>query len=119
MSLLIFSEIFTIFEITKLMLTHHCKLILSNKYSQYILINTLQNTEIFQTNSVIIIDPLTGVNASKSSFKIDDIQRTFFQAFNLLSITKSKYDSFLSLQANNYSSKSYTNFVDELYDIAH
>ena len=65
MSLLIFSEIFTIFEITKLMLTHHCKLILSNKYSQYILINTLQNTEIFQTNSVIIIDPLTGVNAGE------------------------------------------------------
>ena len=32
--------------------------------------------------SLMILDPLTGFNASKSSFKIDEIQKTFLSAYN-------------------------------------
>ena len=32
--------------------------------------------------SLVIIDPLSGVNASKSSYKIDEISNTFYNAFD-------------------------------------
>ena len=42
--------------------------------------------------SIVIIDPLTGVNASKSSYKIDDIQNTFSEAFDFFQNEKIQYD---------------------------
>ena len=42
--------------------------------------------------SIVIIDPLTGVNASKSSYKIDDIQNTFSEAFDFFQNEEIKYD---------------------------
>ena len=42
--------------------------------------------------SIVIIDPLTGVNASKSSYKIDDIQNTFSEAYDFFQNEKIKYD---------------------------
>ena len=42
--------------------------------------------------SIVIIDPLTGVNASKSSYKIDDIQNTFSEAFDFFQNEKIKYE---------------------------
>ena len=42
--------------------------------------------------SIVIIDPLTGVNASKSSYKIEEIQLTFSEAFDFFQNEKIKYD---------------------------
>ena len=42
--------------------------------------------------SIVIIDPLTGVNASKSSYKIDEIQNTFSEAFDFFQNEQIKYD---------------------------
>ena len=42
--------------------------------------------------SIVIIDPLTGVNASKSSYKIDEIQNTFGEAFDFFQNEQIKYD---------------------------
>ena len=42
--------------------------------------------------SIVIIDPLTGVNASKSSYKIEEIQETFSEAFDFFQKEKLKYD---------------------------
>ena len=42
--------------------------------------------------SIVIIDPLTGVNASKSSYKIDEIQNTFSDAFDFFQNEEIKYD---------------------------
>ena len=41
--------------------------------------------------SIVIIDPLTGVNASKSSYKIDDIKNTFSEAFDFFQNEEIKY----------------------------
>ena len=42
--------------------------------------------------SIVIIDPLTGVNASKSSYKIDEIQSTFTEAFDFFQEEERNYD---------------------------
>ena len=42
--------------------------------------------------SIVIIDPLTGVNASKSSYKIEDIQNTFSEAFDFFQDEEIRYD---------------------------
>ena len=42
--------------------------------------------------SIVIIDPITGVNASKSSYKIEEIQNTFSEAFDFFQNEKIKYD---------------------------
>ena len=42
--------------------------------------------------SIVIIDPLTGVNASKSSYKIDEIQNTFSEAFDFFQNEQIRYD---------------------------
>ena len=42
--------------------------------------------------SIVIIDPLTGVNASKSSYKIEEIQKTFSEASDFFYNEKIKYD---------------------------
>ena len=42
--------------------------------------------------SIVIIDPITGVNASKSSYKIDDIQNTFSEAYDFFQNEQIKYD---------------------------
>ena len=42
--------------------------------------------------SIVIIDPLTGVNASKSSYKIDEIQGTFSEALDFFQKEERNYD---------------------------
>ena len=42
--------------------------------------------------SIVIIDPLTRVNASKSSYKIEETQETFSEAFDFFQNEKIKYD---------------------------
>ena len=43
--------------------------------------------------SLMILDPLTGFNASKSSFKIDEIQKTFLDAYNFFEKEKINYEN--------------------------
>ena len=42
--------------------------------------------------SIVIIDPLTGVNASKSSYKIEEIHNTFSEAYDFFYNEKIKYE---------------------------
>ena len=42
--------------------------------------------------SIVIIDPLTGVNASKSSYKIEEIEGTFIEACDFFQNEKLKYE---------------------------
>ena len=42
--------------------------------------------------SIVIIDPLTGVNASKSSYKINEIQGTFSEALDFFQKEERNYD---------------------------
>ena len=49
----------------------------------------------------MILDPLTGLNASKSSYKIDEIQKTFFEGFEFLSKEKIKYEKNQQTTNNN------------------
>ena len=51
--------------------------------------------------SIVIIDPLTGVNASKSSYKIEEIQETFSEAFDFFQNEKLKYDKEGKTKINN------------------
>lgn len=48
--------------------------------------------EIVNSNSVKILDPLTGLLASKSSYRKDEIKLTFFEAFNFLQAKQSSFD---------------------------
>ena len=43
--------------------------------------------------SLMILDPLTGLNASKSSFKIDEIQKTFLNAYNFFEKEKINFEN--------------------------
>ena len=43
-------------------------------------------------NTLIILDPITGVNASKSSYKIDEIQNMFLNAYNFFEKEKINYE---------------------------
>jgi len=49
------------------------------------------NTDIYDS-SPIIYDPLSYLNASKSSFRIDEVSEVFAQALEYLNISKMKYD---------------------------
>ena len=62
----------------------------------------LNSNDGYQTNSVVIIDPLSGLNASKSSYRIEDIQRTFFDAFNYLVQMKKEYEGEPEKDNKNY-----------------
>ena len=44
-------------------------------------------------NTLIILDPITGVNASKSSYKIDEIQNMFLNAYNFFEKEKINYEN--------------------------
>ena len=54
-----------------------------------------------QISSLMILDPLTGLNASKSSYKIDEIQKTFFEGFEFLSKEKIQYEKNQHITNNN------------------
>ena len=43
--------------------------------------------------SLIILDPITGLNASKSSYKIGEIQKMFLNAYNYFEKEKIKYEN--------------------------
>ena len=43
--------------------------------------------------SLMILDPLTGFHASKSSFKINEIQKTFLDAYNFFEKEKINYEN--------------------------
>ena len=64
---------------------------LININSPYIYLN---NYDIYSCGkSLMILDPLTGFNASKSSFKIDEIQKTFLSAYNFFEKEKINYEN--------------------------
>ena len=63
-----------------------------NIYDIYDLVIPEKAKEFNYGKSIVIIDPLTGVNASKSSYKIEEIQETFSQAFDFFQGEKIKYD---------------------------
>ncbi len=54
-----------------------------------------------QNCSLMILDPLTGLNASKSSYKIDEIQKTFFEGSEFLSKEKIEYEKNQHITNNN------------------
>lgn len=60
---------------------------------QYTPINQL-NAKDYPPNSLIVLDPLTGLNASKSSYRIDDIQATFYEANLQLTKLKKDYENY-------------------------
>ena len=49
----------------------------------------------------MILDPLTRLNDSKSSYKIDEIQKTFFEGFEFLSKEKIQYEKNQHITNNN------------------
>jgi hypothetical protein len=51
--------------------------------------------ELYET-CPIIIDPINGHNASKSSFRIDEVRDSFARASNYLNDYKIKYDKYAS-----------------------
>jgi DNA polymerase sigma len=52
------------------------------------------NSNIYQSGkSLIILDPLTGINASKSSYKIDEIQNMFLNAFDYFERESNIYEN--------------------------
>ena len=63
-----------------------------NIYDIYDLVIPEKAKEYNFGKSIVIIDPLTGVNASKSSYKIEEIQETFSEAFDFFQDEKLKYD---------------------------
>ena len=63
-----------------------------NIYNFYDLLIPEKAKEYNYGKSIVIIDPLTGVNASKSSYKIEEIQETFSEAFDFFQNEKIKYD---------------------------
>ena len=58
------------------------------------------NQELYNTNSVKIIDPLSGVIASKSAFKIEEIKQTFFEVFDFLQKKKALFDDKVKMENN-------------------
>ena len=64
---------------------------LININSPYIYLNNYNNYNCGKT--LIILDPLTGLNASKSSYKIGEIQKMFLNAFNYFEKEKINYES--------------------------
>ena len=63
-----------------------------NSQNIYDLVNPEKAKELNFGKSIVIIDPLTGVNASKSSYKIDEIQGTFFEALDFFQKEERNYD---------------------------
>ena len=63
-----------------------------NIYINYEMIIPEKTKEYNIGKSIVIIDPLTGVNASKSSYKIEEIQKTFSEASDFFYNEKIKYD---------------------------
>ena len=61
-------------------------------YIDYNLVAPEKSKEYNIGKSIVIIDPLTGVNASKSSYKIEEIQKTFVEASDFFYNEKIKYD---------------------------
>ena len=51
--------------------------------SQYPYLPIAMN-DVYKGKSLVIIDPLSGMNASKSAYQIDEIQRTFYEGMNCL-----------------------------------
>ena len=72
-------------------------------FKRYIIdVNTpfqyLSNSKInILNNSLVIIDPLSGLNASKSSYKIDEIQNIFLEASEFLHRQNIEYDKNLHI----------------------
>lgn len=47
----------------------------------------------YTTKTLIVLDPLTGFNASKSAYLINDIQKAFNQTDLWLTALKTKYEN--------------------------
>ena len=63
-----------------------------NIYNMYNLLIPEKAKEYNFGKSIVIIDPLTGVNASKSSYKVDEIYETFSEAYDFFQSEKIKYE---------------------------
>jgi len=63
-----------------------------NSQNIYDLVKPEKAKELNFGKSIVIIDPLTGVNASKSSYKIDEIQGTFSEALDFFQKEERNYD---------------------------
>ena len=63
-----------------------------NSPNIYELINDYHIKEFNAGKSLVIIEPLTGTNSSKSSYKIDEIQKTFLMAINFFEKEKILYE---------------------------
>jgi DNA polymerase sigma len=67
--------------------------------SQYPYLPIAMN-DVYKGKSLVIIDPLSGMNASKSAYQIDEIQRTFYEGMNYLKQMQELYVN--SNNVNNY-----------------
>ena len=63
-----------------------------NIYNNYEMVIPEKSKEFNFGKSIVIIDPLTGVNASKSSYKIEEIKKTFSEASDFFYNEKIKYE---------------------------
>ena len=59
-----------------------------NIYINYEMVISEKSKEYNIGKSIVIIDPLTGVNASKSSYKIEEIQKTFSEGSDFFIMKK-------------------------------
>ena len=71
------------------------------------------NYELYEKEEIVIVDPITKINVSKSSFKVDEIILTFRKAFNLLYYEGWYYD-YCSKNKNN--ENNIIENVNELYE---
>jgi DNA polymerase sigma len=63
--------------------------------------NLINGDGFHENSSLMILDPLTALNASKSSYKIDEIQTTFFEAYEFLRKEKIEFEKNQHITNNN------------------
>ena len=67
--------------------------------SQYPYLPIAMN-DVYKGKSLVIIDPLSGMNASKSAYQIDEIQRTFYEGMNYLKQMQELHNKGVNVNSN-------------------
>ena len=78
--------------------------------------NDSNNEEEIIKKEINIIDPLTKLNVAKSSFKVEEIQNTFFSAYDFLRREGCYYDYTVLFNKTEYEND-YFNHIKTNYDL--
>ena len=98
-----FLEFFTSFNFKECIIDVGSKIITNFSFYPYgyLDINNEKIKDYGYGKSLVIIDPLTGANASRSSYRIDEIQTTFYDAWEFFSKEKNDYERGYKKKKNN------------------